>query len=510
MRKLIILTLCLSLGLAARAEATDISQYENVVFPVPTTGSAGSAVTVSVEMNNTVNATGFQFDIVLPEGITVATDGDGFYLIALSETRTTSKKTDFFSSALQADGSVRVMCSSTQSYTFSGNEGEVCTIQLNIAPNVADGNYPIIFNNIEISDADAVAHRVSKVEGTLTVGSTQYDEGYSVSILPFLVTEDAEGGAGTFLVTNATELMNVEFDVELPSEFITNELYYIDNVLSSKNFTTTDDLIGNDIHVSVARRNSNTIDVGEDTELALLGIAYDNTKIASGVHRIHIKNIVLTDTDGKEYHAAPFTTYLIQDAYSRPMSNQWGTICLPYATQTTDDVKLYELSGVDISGGVMTFSPIETLNANTPAVFKTTAATATFPVATADEASGMVVSAPSKADGWTVKGSYYDQELDPDGGSSDIYYIASNRFYYANQAFDVKAFRAWFETPKTAGSKAFVFSIDSEKPGTTSLNFVENADGTIDTIYDINGRRLQQRERGINIINGKKVMSNEK
>lgn len=509
-RKLIILTLCLSLGLAARAEATDISQYENVVYPVPTTGSAGSAVTVSVEMNNTVNATGFQFDIVLPEGITVATDGDGFYLIALSETRTTSKKTDFFSSALQADGSARVMCSSTQSYTFSGNEGEVCTIQLNIAPNVADGSYPIIFNNIEISDADAVAHRVSKVEGTLTVGSTQYDEGYSVSILPFLVTEDAEGGAGTFLVTNATALTNVEFDVELPSEFIENELYGIDRVLGSTKFTTTDDLIGNDIHVSVARKSSNTIAVGEDTELALLGIAYDNTKIAGGVHRILIKNIVLTDVDNNEYHAAPFTTYLIQDAYSRPMSNQWGTICLPYATQTTDDVKLYELSGVDISGGVMTFSPIETLNANTPAVFKTTAATATFPVTAADEADGMVVSAPSKADGWTVKGSYYDQELDPDGSSSDIYYIASNRFYYANQAFDVKAFRAWFETPKTAGSKAFVFSIDSEKPGTTSLNFVENTDGTIDTIYDINGRRLQQRGRGINIINGKKVMSNEK
>ena len=506
-RKLIILTLCLSLGLMARAEATDISQYENVVFPVPTTGSAGSAVTVSVEMNNTVNATGFQFDIVLPEGITVATDGDGFYLIALSETRTTSKKTDFFSSALQTDGSVRVMCSSTQSYTFSGNEGEVCTIQLNIAPNVADGNYPIIFNNIEISDAGAVAHRVSKVEGTLTVGSTQYDEGYSVSILPFLVTEDAEG---TFLVTNATKLTNVEFDVELPSEFIENDLYGIAPVLKSTRFTTTDDLNGNDIHVSVARKSSSTIAAGENTELATLGIAYDNTKIASGVHRIHIKNIVLTDTDGKEYHAAPFTTYLIQDAYSRPMSNQWGTICLPYATQTTDDVKLYELSGVDVSGGVMTFSPIETLNANTPAVFYTTAATATFPVTAADEADGMVVSAPSKADGWTVKGSYYDQELDPDGSSSDIYYIASNRFYYANQAFDVKAFRAWFETPKTAGSKAFVFSIDSEKPGTTNLNFVENADGTIDTIYDINGRRLQQRGRGINIINGKKVMSNEK
>lgn len=44
----------------------------------------------------------------------------------------------------------------------------------------------------------------------------------------------------------------------------------------------------------------------------------------------------------------------------------------------------------------------------------------------------------------------------------------------------------------------------------SNLNIVENADGTIDTIYDINGRRLQQRERGINIINGKKVITNEK
>ncbi len=504
MRKLIILTLCLSLGLAARAEATDISQYENVVFPVPTTGSAGSAVTVSVEMNNTVSATGFQFDIVLPEGITVATDGDGFYLIALSEARTTSKKTDFFSSALQTDGSVRVMCSSTQSNTFSGNEGEVCTIQLNIAPNVADGNYPIIFNNIEISDADAVAHRVSKVEGTLTVGSTQYDEGYSVSILPFLVTEDAEG---TFLVTNATALTNVEFDVELPSEFITNELYGIDRVLSSVKFSTSDELNGNIIHVSVARKSSNKIAAGEDTELAALAIAYNNTLIASGAHSITIKNIVLTDVDGNEYHAAPFTTYLIQDAYSRPMSSQWGTICLPYATQTTDDVQLYELSNVDFSAGSMTFSPVNALSANTPAIFKTTSATATFPVAEADVATGLVVSAPAKANGWTTKGSYYDQELDPAASTSDIYYISGDKFYYANQTFAVGAFRAWFETAKSVGGKAQSLSIIFEEQATTALQSVSEADGMTGVIYDLNGRILQQKGKGINIINGKKVMT---
>ena len=339
LKKLFLSTLCLSLGLMVKAEDTDVSQYENVVFPVSTTGEAGTNVTVSVEMNNTVEATGFQFDIVLPEGITVATDEDGFYLIELSEERTTSKKTDFFSSALQDDGSVRVMCSSTNSYTFDGSTGEVCTITLNIGENVADGNYPIIFKNIEISDANAVAYRVTQVEATLTVGSAQYDEGYAVQILPFLVTEDAEG---TFLVTNATALTNVEFDVVLPADFITSELYYIDAVLKSARFSTLDDLNGTTIHVSVARRSSNTIAIGENTEIATLGIIYDNA-IAPGAHSITIKNIVLTDTEGVEYHAAPFTTYLIQDEYSRSTSYQWGTICLPYSTQTTDDVQLYEL-----------------------------------------------------------------------------------------------------------------------------------------------------------------------
>ena len=122
-------------------------------------------------MNNTVSATGFQFDVVLPEGITVATDEDGFYLIELSESRTTSRKTDFFSSVLQSDGSIRVMCSSTTSNTFEGTSGEVCTIKLNIGEGLANGDYPIIFKNIKISDADARAYRVNQVEATLVLNN---------------------------------------------------------------------------------------------------------------------------------------------------------------------------------------------------------------------------------------------------------------------------------------------------------------------------------------------------
>ncbi|MBR5715101.1 MAG: hypothetical protein IKX59_00805 [Bacteroidales bacterium] len=497
LKKLFLSTLFLCLGILAKAEDTDVSQYENIVFPVSTTGNPGSNVTVSVEMNNTVNVVAFQFEVFLPDGIS-------FESIVLSEERTKSGTYTISAGVPKPDGSVQVLCysSSIPPTPFDSSSGEVCTINLNIGEGVTDGDYSITFKNIEITDTDANGHIVEEdVTATLTIGSASYDEGYSVRILPFLVTEDAEG---TFFVTNATKLTNVEFDVVLPADFITNELYYIDAVLGKTKFTTSDELNGTIIHVSVARKSSNTIAIGEDTGLASLGIAYDDV-IASGANIITIKNIILTDIDGNEFHAAPFTTYLIKDVYSRTMSNQWGTICLPYDTQTTDDVQLYELSRVDMTAGIMTFSPVESLSANTPAVFKTTATTATFPVVAEDEALDFVVSASTQADGWTAKGSFYDQELDPIDNESDIYYISSNKFYYANQAFAVGTFRAWFETPKNSSSQAPCFSIGIDDQS-ADLRFIEKSDGTVDLIYDLSGKRMQQMEQGVNIINGKKLM----
>ena len=150
-------------------------------------------------------------------------------------------------------------------------------------------------------------------------------------------------------------------------------------------------------------------------------------------------------------------------------------------------------------------APVESLSANTPAIFKTSVANTIFPVTEADKAKDFVVSATTKADGWTAKGSYYDQELDPAANASDIYYISGDKFYYANQAFAVGTFRAWFETQNSSGSMAPSFSIsfDEEAAG---LQFVEKADGSVEVIYNVSGQRQQQMESGINIINGKKVM----
>ena len=139
---------------AAQVPPTGAADVENTIYGVDATvGEDGMAV-MSVCLKNSWSVPGFQFDIVAPEGFEVATDEDGFYRIELGTARTTAKKTDIFSSALQADGSVRVLCASTKNYLFSGNDGEVCTIAFRQQADLAEGRYQVILKNIVITDAE--------------------------------------------------------------------------------------------------------------------------------------------------------------------------------------------------------------------------------------------------------------------------------------------------------------------------------------------------------------------
>lgn len=150
---------------------TDISQYDNVVFFEKAEAFAGKPLTLSLKMNNTKEITGVQCDIYLPEGMTFAKDEDGYYMAELSTERTTTTKTNIFDAVLQSDGSLRILASSTKSAAFSGNSGEVATIVVNVAEDMADGDYPIVIKSIEMSDKSGNNYSVSRVKSTVTVAS---------------------------------------------------------------------------------------------------------------------------------------------------------------------------------------------------------------------------------------------------------------------------------------------------------------------------------------------------
>lgn len=169
MKKFILSVMTLCCAMLAQAENTDISTLDNVVYIEPVSIAAGSQYTLSVKMKNAVEAEGFGFDLYLPEGVSVATDGDGFPLVELSTVRTTAKKTNSFDAAFQSDGCLRVLAASTNASTISGNDGEVCLVTILVAANVSLGSYPMYLRNIAISDTQAQSHRTEQVESTITV-----------------------------------------------------------------------------------------------------------------------------------------------------------------------------------------------------------------------------------------------------------------------------------------------------------------------------------------------------
>lgn len=153
----------------AKAEPTDIASLANVVYVENAEVYSGKSVQLSVKMNNAIEVVGFQCDFYAPEQTSVALDGDGEYVIALSEARTTAKRTNFFGFSQMPDGAIRILASSMQNDTFSGNSGEVATITLNVEKQLTEGVYPLVLRNIVIADANGKAIKVESVETSLTV-----------------------------------------------------------------------------------------------------------------------------------------------------------------------------------------------------------------------------------------------------------------------------------------------------------------------------------------------------
>ena len=112
---------------------------DNELFIEDFKAKAGEQITLSVKMNNVVEITCFQFDLYLPDGVTIVTE-DGEELIDLNQERTTYKK-HTLSYMKQSDGAMRIVCNSGTNKVFSGNSGEVVTIVVKVSESIADGEH---------------------------------------------------------------------------------------------------------------------------------------------------------------------------------------------------------------------------------------------------------------------------------------------------------------------------------------------------------------------------------
>ena len=252
------IAVALTVSLQAGAEVTDISSLENVVYMEPATLPAGSQQTLSVRMKNTVGIQTVQFDMVLPEGMSVALDEDDFELISLSTARTSAKKMDSFSYAFISGTRYRVLINSNGGYTFDGEDGEIVQVVVNIDASAAGSTLPFVFEDIVMVDNGSNGFETARVETSVTVTEPQdtrviLDENATTSpqassgVVDVLVKRTIKGGEWCticlpFDMTEAQVYSAFGSDVRL-AEFVDYEADYDadDNVTAlAVNFATTD------------------------------------------------------------------------------------------------------------------------------------------------------------------------------------------------------------------------------------------------------------------------------
>ena len=538
----------------AQAEDFTGSIYINDATIAP-----GGKATLSVQLENNIDVAGFQFDMKLPEGIRYSNWGlsEG-RLPSGATTEDCAKSQSFVNQVFK--GAMALSFGEGAAYT--GTSGEVAVITIEADESVAEGTYTIELENVVVGFPSNANVRIAGTSFTLTVGAISYDEGYKVEILPFALTDES---TFPFLIANETNINAFEFDVVLPASIL-SELY--DGITFDLSRFDTDAQNNNGtIHVT-ASSTRRTIAAGSGTTCATLKLYYEEGLVETGVYSILIKNITMTDEGGNSYMAAPYTTEIFvgnspkatvtdgvaafhgnyggatefallkaalptgatvdltevsamaEDAtalqtdnvivtadavaYGRTVSYEWGTLCLPFAVESDDNIQLYEMSGA--SSTALSFEKVSSAVANTPLVFK---ATGGFSIKTTNDgtfdvgfaAANPKVSITPSVTNWVVNGSFIEESIDV--SSLQAYALSGDAFHRATSKINVKAFRAWFQNNGTAMGAAIRI-----QEGTDGIDFVEQEDGSVKLIYDMQGRMLKNGEqRQMYIENGKKVIS---
>ena len=152
-------------------EVTDVSNINNVIYITPFSAAAGSEeYSVSINMKNVAAIRGFQFDLYLPEGVTAVKSAKGRIQGALSAGRLPEEDGHELTLSEQPDGAIRFLCSSQYEETFTGNDGEIATLKVNVDPDMPTGEYAVVLKDVKLTENDiSIFYLTDQVNTTMTV-----------------------------------------------------------------------------------------------------------------------------------------------------------------------------------------------------------------------------------------------------------------------------------------------------------------------------------------------------
>lgn len=186
-------------------------------------------------------------------------------------------------------------------------------------------------------------------------------------------------------------------------------------------------------------------------------------------------------------------------SYTRQMSNDWGTLVLPYFLTLTgsEPYRLYAISAVSENELVLKQLNGE-VAAGTPCVVKRKGSEAELTFGNDDAELNMAIN-DQPMDGMNFSGTYWTKDV------NNGYIIAKDCFWNVAdlqnsesvKGVKVRPFRAWLDGTSANAPARLSMRIDGSTTGIDAIDALNDAEAEY---YDLSGKRLDEPQRGVNIV----------
>ena len=206
--------------------------------------------------------------------------------------------------------------------------------------------------------------------------------------------------------------------------------------------------------------------------------------------------IVVQDNKNNYNILAPFNLYVnvvpsVKIDYTMS-EHEWGTFCLPFDAEVPTGLHAYTVSSY--SGSVLDYTEADFIDMNTPYILNGTPGNYSFegPSTPAGTYTKGLLVGTTAADASIPVGSYILQNQASGFG-----------FYQTATSRTASQYRAYLTLPTGSTTSFFRFT-DEESTGIDGITPVPTQKAR--TIYNLQGQKLNSLQRGVNIVNGKKVL----
>ena len=189
-------------------------------------------------------------------------------------------------------------------------------------------------------------------------------------------------------------------------------------------------------------------------------------------------------------------------SYTRQISNDWGTLVLPYSLTLigSEPYRLYAISSV--SENELVLKQLEgEVAAGTPCVVKRNGSEAELTFSVNNAKLNMAIN-DQPMDGMNFSGTYWTKDV------NNGYIIAKDCFWNVEKlkgvdsvtAVKVGPFRAWLDGTSPNGASQLSICVSDTATGIDAAGAIDALNDTATEYYDLSGKRLDEPQRGVNIV----------